>query len=86
MACQVRHNDYAVVGMGAAVLASIYQRMPIHLNKGSWVVDRWTSICDTLQQVEFMSKFSLQLATGQGASEKRNELHSPFRPVNNLNY
>ena len=70
MACQVRHNDYAVVGMGAAVLASIYQRMPIHLNKGSWVVDRWTSICDTLQQVEFMSKFSLQLATGQGASEK----------------
>ena len=53
----------------------------IYWSKGNCFVDRWTSICDTLQQVEFISKFSLQLATGQGASEKRNELHSPFRPL-----
>ena len=53
----------------------------IYWSKGNCFVDRWTSICDTLQQVEFISKFSLQLATGQGASEKRNELHSQFRPL-----
>ena len=53
---------------------------------GSCFVDRWTSICDTLQQVEFMSKFSRQLATGQGASEKWSERHSSPHKIIYENY
>ena len=50
----------------------------IYWSKGNCFVDRWTSICDTLQQVEFISKSSLQLATGQGASEKTERASQPI--------